>query len=545
MSSAPTYDEAKIKFLEILNGKKGRGATTKLAIEAIVNNLKTDSPHSDAGYFKDLIYTLPTIKFDKIELQGSREKRFSISSENDPEIQNVVSSLPGDQGSFGQIFKGAKGKVYKFIKPKPNTDTEDWARQIFLEAWLQTVLGLDKEVGVNIAQISGIYRSPATVAKNPSVFEVYIAMEIIPYSWVGALAKICELQGDGALISLDTIIELFKELGVVLTTLDRVYGFTHRDFHCGNIMFNDMLSLRIIDFGACCMKFDGVYYSMPTRPVIANAEMLPVLGREKECFGLDIFMLFVSILFDTRKTSYRLLSPEVCAFMYTFIASKNAGASLTDAILILAERQRAKDVFHLAYHWAFSRIRNVSKYIKNTVAVLPAEYSAGCNNHEKFLHDNDAIVQQIYAKAAVDPTYNAMRLTRRTLELDAIPKKEEGLAVGMLASAALAGEHRPSSNARANAAHAALKEEYRLAALGRANSLRRENTAEELKRIAGSHPEFIPPNRRAILTAHRKHLRRETSAEERVRLAGENPEMLVGTGGSASRRRTLKKRRAL
>jgi serine/threonine protein kinase len=532
MSSAPTYDEAKNKFLEILNGKKGRGATTKLTVETILQNLKTSTPTKEQGYFKDLIYTLPTIKFDKIELPSSPEKRFSISSENDPELQNVVSSLPEDQGSYGQIFKGAKGKVYKFIKPKPNTDTEYWARQIFQEAWIQTVLGLDKEVGINIAQISGLFRSVKTVPSNPYTFEVYISMEIIPYSWVGALAFACEWQADGALIKLETIIELFKELGDVLTTLDRVYGFSHRDFHCGNLMFDDRLSLRIIDFGASCMKFNGVHYSMPSRPVITNADLLPYLGREKECFGLDIFMLFISILFDTRKTSYRLLSPEVCAFMYTCIASKNGRPSLTDVVLHLAKKE---EPFHFAYEWRFAMIPNISRAITNMIAVLPADLATVSANHERFLLDNAAILEKIYARADVDPTFNAMRRARRTLELDKIPKKEEGLAVGMLASAAEA--HSAGSNARANAAAAAEAEEFRQAALGRTNSLRHETTEEELDRLAGSHPEYIPPNRRALLTPRRKHLRRETSAEERNRLAGSDPSRLAVMGGRRQTRR--------
>jgi serine/threonine protein kinase len=136
------------------------------------------------------------------------------------------------------IHTGGSGKIYcidnNIVKRIPII--HDYNIQcVFLECWIQTLLGSDPEYGSHIPKIFRIRRS-----KSLTSLVLYIEMERIPDTFHDIM---CKEQ-----ITLPKILPYFKQLAAMLKHFDAKYQFRHRDLHTSNLMLKGD-KLYLIDFG--------------------------------------------------------------------------------------------------------------------------------------------------------------------------------------------------------------------------------------------------------------------------------------------------------
>jgi len=219
-------------------------------------------------------------------------------------------------GTYGIIYLSNLNTVYKRVRlqafdatygeDEKALDTESFYRELFVEPFIQTVLQLDPTYGQNIAKLERVYRenrartrigtgsssaapnyseramaaqAPMVAARAPrppaeplpeSNHTFFYKMEHIPYN----LYRVIEnprTDKEG----------VFTELATILNHFNTNYGFFHRDLHGGNIMFDAVGNIKIIDFGKSCIIYSGINYS---------------ISNNEECKSYDLFILITFLL---------------------------------------------------------------------------------------------------------------------------------------------------------------------------------------------------------------------------------------------------------
>lgn len=220
------------------------------------------------------------------------------------------------QGASGTIQKGASGLIYKKIVLENGVALEKNVLEVFMEAWIQTVLGLDKKYGSNVSQIRNIYRDISIVRGWEKKGEciLYITMDLNKY-------KIEDYFHSFGSPTVANVKPQLLELGKILQHFEKKYAFKHRDFHQGNVMFAKDKSIKLIDFGRSCMVFDWTteselaLFGMPEY----MGEIPPkLLGKQDaRCFSLDLLTLLVSII-EYYKDN---VSPSLFKFLNDLVTS--------------------------------------------------------------------------------------------------------------------------------------------------------------------------------------------------------------------------------
>jgi serine/threonine protein kinase len=150
-------------------------------------------------------------------------------------------------------------------------DIENYHREVYLEAYIQTVLQSDTTFGRNVATIQNMYRDEG-VTRYRSNHTYYYKMERIPYTIDNILQRAGRTAEDN--------LNLITNLANILEYFDRMYSFRHRDLHANNILFAEDGSIKIIDFGLSCIIKDGINYA------VSNTS----------CASYDILILITCIL---------------------------------------------------------------------------------------------------------------------------------------------------------------------------------------------------------------------------------------------------------
>lgn len=190
-------------------------------------------------------------------------------------------------GAYGTIFLGESGIVYKRITMKSINNTiqdkyrnymnELFHRELFIEAFVQTLLQSDTKYGKNIARLDGIYKDSIVdethnlpLAKRKYTY--FYKMENVPYTLPAFVKTLPNV--------ISTMVIEFQELGTMLEYFMDTYGFFHRDLHGGNIMFDSSGNIKLIDFGMSCINVNGIQYSV----------------NNDECMSFDLFILVTYLL---------------------------------------------------------------------------------------------------------------------------------------------------------------------------------------------------------------------------------------------------------
>ena len=262
-------------------------------------------------------------------------------------------------GTYGQVFQGiTSGKAYKKMTMNPDYKTsaskELYYREVYLEAFIQTVLQNDPTYGQNIAAIEKLYKDRAPDGTSRAIF--YYQMETIHNP--GGLRGYLNSQQDPAtgLVPRSTLVAILRKLAIILEHLRTTYGFYHRDLHVGNVMFHDMTAelagaaagtpipadllpgnrrIKIIDFGQACMKPRGNTFSV----------------EGSDCISIDLLIYATSLfdyrdMFDAESITFLngLFTKEIDGITYNLYTMMNDYTRISEHI----------PNFHLAYHYRFN-----------------------------------------------------------------------------------------------------------------------------------------------------------------------------------------------
>ena len=219
---------------------------------ANITGLRSSRAVTEPGntpYFSSRVYSLPWA----ILLYESSMYYFNTQYGEYDYLNYIV------KGGYGIIYKGRADTVYKSIDidmKNKVVNREKKFREIYLEAFTQTVLQNDPTYGHNIGRIEKLYRDKSLTTTNPESerrYLFYIKMEHIQF--IKFHLYIDSLKGRDGLVSFAAIKPMLRQLAVVLEYFERNYGFYHCDLHRGNVLLkNDPTQLKIIDFGKACMK---------------------------------------------------------------------------------------------------------------------------------------------------------------------------------------------------------------------------------------------------------------------------------------------------
>ena len=303
-----------------------RARTGAAHARSVVRYLEDTYDSEENGFrFIDFVRTLPAIDVKVNEIVFNVERAVGAPAASTK--LNVPSYL--GKGATGVIFKGQEKfegaddvNIYKKIVltgDKEKLDTN--IREVFLEAWFHTVLGLDeKKYSDKICKIKGLYRNldldaasaapaaaggagapPAEInfsrrsvnfpAGSKASVTLFIIMEPAGARMSDILPTLASANIDHKL-SFATMKSFYKDLGELLLHLNTKYGFFHRDLHQGNVLIKDK-SITMIDYGRCVInKWNktGTYRSEEY-----DGELGP-LGDVIEYSSFDLLQFLVSMV---------------------------------------------------------------------------------------------------------------------------------------------------------------------------------------------------------------------------------------------------------
>lgn len=215
----------------------------------------------------------------------------------DGEIIDVINPKSIGKGAFGETFKSTEQlKAYKYVKITGNELIDgsiklksfDYERlnheirKILVEAWIQTVLGSDPSHGGNICQIEGIFIQEGFTGVTSTKFyenkfiTIVIQMKILGDTVPDYLNVLDE-------VNFKYIKPLLINLTDTMIHFNTTYGFSHRDLHMDNVMFNKR-QVALLDFGMSCITTsDGITYGDPIR-------------FKRGCWTFDMYTFLASLL---------------------------------------------------------------------------------------------------------------------------------------------------------------------------------------------------------------------------------------------------------
>jgi hypothetical protein len=279
MTALPNDDMALLKFHQVLRGSDIERT------KQIIDNLNLTAPLLNTFFLDHLIRgsLAPNIKTraDGALIVAGRQI-------------NSINSKSIGKGAFGETFKSAS-RAYKYIRITGNKLNEKVMtprsftphrlnheiRKILVEAWIQTILGVDSEHGGKICQIEGIFiQEGFTGVPRYDFFEdkfvtIVIQMKILKHTVPEYLVPYDKFE-------FAFIQPLLSNLTKILIYFNHKHKFVHRDLHMGNVMFSGR-EIAILDFGFSCIEYGHVTYGDPRR----------FSGR---CWAFDMYTFMSSLL---------------------------------------------------------------------------------------------------------------------------------------------------------------------------------------------------------------------------------------------------------
>ena len=176
---------------------------------------------------------------------------------------NLIKKL--GEGGYGTTFLidekfGGKQAVVKMIRRSPTFSTQD----VIAEVIAQIIISEGtKDVDYSDIDLKGPFAAPVFhFAKDANYYYILNQRLMVDLNEVLMQKKEMSHNIKVSILQIATILDYVRHH----------YEFNHRDFKPDNIMFDDN-GVRLIDFGFCCMKYEGLVispgYEYPKRHLLA------------------------------------------------------------------------------------------------------------------------------------------------------------------------------------------------------------------------------------------------------------------------------------
>lgn len=221
-----------------------------LVTAELVKRMANDNYDPKSNYFIYIAQQLPVLDLNLMTnvipiASGSYGQISRIRNEKRP---NRI--IKEQKIHFGLRHNATYPEKYTKALTQLNSDLRD----IFIEVFIQFILGNDITYGRNIVKIYNMYRS----ADYSSIF---IEMERIDGDVLSYLKSACSAS---EILDTNFVLHILINSANVLMNLYRRHHFVHRDFKVNNIGIKqhvDDFSIMLFDFGASCIEYNGKRYS--------------------------------------------------------------------------------------------------------------------------------------------------------------------------------------------------------------------------------------------------------------------------------------------
>lgn len=292
------------RVLGILDRSRVRTIIQYLNVEKVPNSFFTDS-----------LQFLYVLQFDR---ESGAVK--PIGCRVNPLIETIIEVA---KGTYGKIYRSDNGEyIYKEFEINNDAYLEYCVRQVFLEAFIQTVLGADSKYGKNISTTVSLYRSENSLC-IPKTFSLFLKMECLPHTLIDTINM-------NQLHTIDSVRPVFIQFCEILSYFQDTYGFRHGDLHVFNVMFAHDYTLKLIDFGMSQITMKGVEYSLRSDKVRVYS---------KSC---DMLVFLSSFLYVYSK----FLTPELDWFLQSLFVTNNG----TNLYAYWFDNSALN--YHIMYDWA-------------------------------------------------------------------------------------------------------------------------------------------------------------------------------------------------
>jgi serine/threonine protein kinase len=220
------------------------------------------------GLLEDYVYRLPVYTTDSSTDGGTIVSELGRGGRRTP----VNTTVPHKTGALGTVTKSKNDDKYAW--KRVTIETEQEAREMFMEAFALAVLQSDPDFTNSTCGIYSLYRNSDVVrtvpGSTPRTSSNHYSFRMPLYTPLRDLPSYC----CGSIpFSLSTMAPILHDISSILIDLHTKYQFVHNDLHTGNVMFNSNKPV-LIDFGRASMVIDGTRYKCFDRGLTESFDML-------------------------------------------------------------------------------------------------------------------------------------------------------------------------------------------------------------------------------------------------------------------------------
>ena len=225
-------------------------------------SVSTGANANAAASFTDHANSLPELNFSAVTEGSGGVAKSRIGDFN-------VEKWSGAGGTFGKVYISNAGAIKVIEFPhRDKLSNEKNIRNVYIEVFIGAVLASDPTMGSRVCRPIRLFRDVSIVressrprkvapsrgamsatgaSKDPALekppIKFYILMEPVREFYKGLEVPLS--------LSDATFVSLLVELGETLAYFRRVYNYSHRDLHIGNVMasLTEPRHLKLIDFG--------------------------------------------------------------------------------------------------------------------------------------------------------------------------------------------------------------------------------------------------------------------------------------------------------
>lgn len=364
---------------------------SELQAEDLIVQMANDNYRPDGTYFIEAAQSLPVIDLDlKSNILPITSGSYGAVSRITKETRSshVVKEIKIPFNfRYGQLNTNAQKNLVK--------ETNTKLRDIFVEIFIQFILGSDVNYGKNIVKVHKVYRSL-------NYKSIIIEMDAIDTDIFAYFANECTRHMP---IENGIIVTVLAIMAKLLNNLYSRYKFVHRDCKMNNVGFKlydatHEANLVLFDFGASCMEYMGkkysalAFYSSIEQPCNPNSDL-----------GLFTYSMYTEI--------GKCLKPSMKGFLEGLLKKDDFLNLMENIELNLKLRHKIHAAYNLTgtlYYGTYNQFDPIN-YINSLEEFMVEQTRIGAAVNLRFSQEPAAVAAAADAAKPNGPYANVLSLT--------------------------------------------------------------------------------------------------------------------------------------